>query len=64
MVGQPAPPASPKTGLDVWWMLLGRIVARLLATREHCDVIIQLKDGHVQLVRMNHSYLPDSLPRV
>lgn len=32
--------------------------------KAHCDVVITLKDGSVQLVRVNESFLPTTLPDV
>jgi hypothetical protein len=61
MIGQPAPPARPQ-GIDVWWMRLGRIVVKLCAQRAHCDVVITIKDGSIQLVRVNQSFQPNGLP--
>jgi hypothetical protein len=65
MIGQPpAPLAAPAPGFQVFWTMLGRIVLKLIAERAHGDVIITLKDGAVQLVRLHTSYLPGQLPRV
>lgn len=64
MLGQPAPIAAPSPGFPVFWTVLGRIVVKLLADRSHGDVIITIKDGHVQLVRLHTSYLPNQLPKV
>lgn len=55
---------APTPGLPVFISLFSRLVAKLLAERAHCDVVLQLKDGKVQLVRVNRSYLPGELPQV
>lgn len=64
MLGVPPPPAAPRAGFDVWWVLLGKIVRKLMAERAHGDVVIILKDGAIQRVNIQTSYLPDALPRV
>lgn len=64
MMLAPAPPAAPTPGFGVFWALLGRIVQKLMADRTHGDVIITMKDGTIQLVRVHTSYLPGQLPRV
>lgn len=64
MIGQPSPPAAPTPGFAVFWTMLGRIVAKLMTDRSHGDVIITMKDGSVQLVRVHTSYLPNALPRI
>lgn len=45
-------------------MRLGRIVMKQCQQKAHCDVVITLKDGSVQLVRVNESFLPTTLPDV
>ena len=44
--------------------IVGRILGKLLAGRQHGDIIITFKDGAVTLVRINTSYLPSTLPQV
>lgn len=63
MLPQPLP-AQPMPGFDVWWLKLGRIVAHLLKTRAHTDVVITIKEGQIQLVRNNQSFRPDQLPNL
>lgn len=55
---------APTPGLPVFITLFSRLIAKLLAERAHCDVVLQLKEGKVQLVRVNRSYLPADLPQV
>jgi hypothetical protein len=43
-------------------MKLARIVVKLCAQRAHCDIVITVKDGSVQMVRVNQSFLPNALP--
>lgn len=64
MLGQPGPIAAPTPGLPVFMTLLGRILAKFLANRDHGDIIITFKDGKLVLVRIQTSYLPGSLPQV
>ncbi len=59
-----APPASAAPGFPVFWTMLGRIVAKLMGDRTHGDVIITMKDGSIQLIRVHTSYLPGQLPRI
>lgn len=44
-------------------VLFWRLVTQLVTSRAHADVIITLKDGRVQLIRVNQSLLPEQLPR-
>lgn len=57
-------PVQQPTGIAVFLRMFERIVLRLLGDRAHADIILTVKDGKVQLVRINQSYLPDALPRV
>ena len=38
-------------------------VTTLASARAHADVIITIKDGRVQFVRVNQTFLPEQLPR-
>ena len=49
-------------GFPVVWHKIGRIVARLLATRAHTDVIISVKGGKLEMVRVNQAFRPEDLP--
>lgn len=60
----PAPPAAAAPGFAVFWTMLGRIVQKLMIDRSHGDIIIQIKNGKIELVRLHTSYLPEQLPRV
>jgi hypothetical protein len=60
---QPAPPAQPRTSMQVLGSIVWQIVTRLANQHAHCDVIITLKDGKVQFVRVNQTFLPEQLPR-
>jgi hypothetical protein len=57
-------PAAPTPGINVFWAMLGRVIAKMLGERAHADIIITIKDGSVQMVRVNRSYLPGSLPQL
>jgi len=60
---QPGLPAQPPTSLQVLGGIVWRIVTNLCTARAHCDVIITIKDGRVQFVRVNQTFLPEQLPR-
>lgn len=38
------------------------MVARLVANKEHAQVVITIRDGKVQFIGVNHTYRPDNLP--
>jgi hypothetical protein len=66
MLLQPgAPPQAPQapSSLQVLGGIVWRIVTQLATARAHCDVIITIKDGRVQFVRVNQTFLPEQLPR-
>jgi hypothetical protein len=58
---QPGPAQPTVTG---FWQTLGRMFAALLASRAHADLVVTVRDGKVQLVRIDQRYLPTDLPRV
>lgn len=60
---QPGAPGQPPTGFGAIWMNLGRIVQQLLTTRAHAEIVITVKAGVVQPVRVNQTFLPEQLPR-
>lgn len=65
MLGPTVVPANaPQPGFDVFVALLGRIMAKLVRDRAHCDVVVQIRNGKVELVRLNSSFLPSQLPHV
>ncbi len=43
------------------WNQLGAKFAELLRTGAHADMIITVRDGKVQLVRVSQSFLPTDL---
>lgn len=47
-----------------FWTALGRLVAQLLDERAHVQVVLTLKDGSIQLVAVNRTFLPSDLPKV
>jgi len=61
-MSQPQPPALPPPIIS-FWMGVGRMFAKLLATRAHADLVITVVDGHVKLVRVDQRYLPTDLPQ-
>lgn len=44
------------------WQDLGHLVAELIRTRAHANVVIVIKDGTIQQVRRDQSYLPENIP--
>lgn len=66
MVGAPkvVVPNPRNVELTLFWQRLGRIVARLLGQRAHCNIVITMKDGVMQNVRVDESFLPGNLPEV
>lgn len=55
---------NPSPGVSVFWSLLGRVLVQLLGERAHAQIIITVKDGSVQPVHINRTYLPSELPKV
>lgn len=47
-----------------FWSLFGRLVARLGREKAHAEVVIIMHDGCISQVRVNRSYLPNTLPEV
>ena len=43
---------------------LVRLVRQLMAEHAHVNVVVTIKDGSIQVVRVDRSYLPDKLPEV
>jgi hypothetical protein len=39
-----------------------KLIGRLIAGKAHAQVIITIRDGKVQFIGVNHTYLPDNLP--
>jgi len=57
------PGSAQPTGLQVLGTFVWRIVTRLVQNRSYADVIISIKDGKVQFVRVHQTFLPDQVPR-
>ncbi len=58
--------AQPQAAANVvaLWNQLGAKFAELLRTGAHADMIITVRDGKVQLVRVSQSFLPsDMVPK-
>ncbi len=55
------PPQQPS--VTSFWTALGRMFANLLARRAHADLVITVRDGKVQLVRVDQRYLPTDIPQ-
>jgi hypothetical protein len=39
-----------------------KLLGRLIASKAHAQVIITIRDGNVQFIGVNNTYLPDNLP--
>lgn len=39
-----------------------KLIGRLVANKAHAQVTITIRDGKVQLIGVNTTYVPDSLP--
>jgi hypothetical protein len=50
--------------LQVFVVQLGQILAALLGSRAHAQITIIVKDGALQPVHINQTYLPSNLPKV
>ena len=53
-----------RVNFPAWFPRFGAILMKLLADRMHGDVIITLKDGQIQFVRVHTTYLAAQLPKV
>jgi hypothetical protein len=62
VLNQPAH-AKPTT-FQQFWAALATNVLRLLANKAHCNVTITLKNGTIQNVRFDQSFLPGDVPPV
>lgn len=60
----PPGPQQPTPGFPVFWTMFGRMIVHLLGERAFAEVVLTLKDGHIQFVRINRTYLPGNLPQV
>lgn len=49
--------------VQVFWTMLGNMFVRLLGQRAHAQIIITVKDGTIQLVHVNQTFLPSDLPK-
>jgi len=62
MLVQPVPAQAPSS-IQILGSIVWRVVTQLCGARAHADVIITIKDGRVQFVRVNQTFLPEQLPR-
>jgi hypothetical protein len=58
MANQQIVPAS----LPPFATKLLKLVGRLVASKAHAQVIVTIRDGKVQLISVNQTYVPDNLP--
>jgi hypothetical protein len=55
--------AAPNlTALPPFATKLLKLIGRLIANKAHAQVVITIREGKVQLISVNHTYLPDNLP--
>lgn len=64
MMLQQRPVNAVTPGLAVLLSKVGKILSALLATKAHADIVITVKDGNIQVFRVNQSFLPQQLPDV
>ena len=55
---------NPSPSVNVFWTMLGRVLVQLLGERANAQIVITLKDGSIQPVHINRTYLPSELPKV
>lgn len=54
---------TPTPSLAVFASQLARLLAALQAEHAHGQVVIVLKDGQIQIVHVNRSFMPGDLPK-
>lgn len=54
---------TQQTSVTAFWARLGGVLARLLATNAHADIIVTVRDGKVHVVRVDQRYLPTDIPQ-
>lgn len=62
MLKQAAGGGPPISTFQPWWLNLGRRVLRLMLEKAHVSVVITLRDGTIQQIREDRSYLPANIP--
>lgn len=55
---------NPTPSQNVFWVMLGRIFVQLLGERAHAQIVITVKDGAIQPIHINRTYLANDLPKV
>ena len=58
MANQQIAPAS----LPPFATKLLKLLGRLIASKAHAQVVITIRDGKVQFIGVNQTYVPDSIP--
>lgn len=58
------PASNPTPGFPVFWTMFGRLVAHMLGEHAFAEVVLTLKDGQIQFVRVNRTFLPGNMPQV
>lgn len=55
---------SQSVDLALFWRLFTKLVGALLKERAHAEISIVIRDGSVQIVRVNRTFQPSNLPDV
>ena len=50
--------------LQAFLTQLGRLLQVFIGQRAHVQIVIAVKDGQLQVVHVNQSFLPGDLPKV
>jgi len=56
--------SAPTPSLQVFVVQVGRLLDMLLKQRAHAQIVIIVKDGQLQPVHVNQTFLPGELPKV
>ncbi len=56
-------PGAAPVGIVQFMQGLNREIAQLLAAGAHADVIVTVRNGTIELVRVNRSWLPADVAR-
>ena len=57
-----ARPPVPLVDFGVFWNLVGHLVTRIIKEKGHGEVSIVVRDGRLQYVKVDRTFLPGSLP--
>lgn len=54
--------AHEPLNLDEFWRRYSRLVGRLIKEKAHADVVLVMRDGVIQFIRIDRSLRPAMLP--